>query len=116
MDFELLIPFALFFMIGYIVKVVSEYRLRKNLVEKGIIDETIKHLYTKAEQPGILSSIKWGMILIAAGLGLLVFSTLREAGFGDEFAIAFMFIFAGIALLIYYFIAGRILKKSESSE
>jgi len=106
---------AFLILVGYVTKTWLDYNVRKRLIEKGAVDENIKHLYQNVESPGVLTSLKWGMILIAVGLGLLVGINV-SIDYSDEITFAFMFIFAGVALLLYYFLADRIIKKSKKSE
>ncbi|MFC1557316.1 DUF6249 domain-containing protein [candidate division KSB1 bacterium] len=114
MEWEpILITLTVFFTIGMIIKWSLEYKLRKAIVEKGEVTENLKHLrhiFHSHEYSGRMSSMKWGLVLIGIGSGLLV-GTLLGNEYSDEISAAFMFIYAGIALLLYYFIAGRLEKK-----
>ena len=113
---EIVIPLAVFFTIGYIVKTTTDNRLRKKVVEKGIVDDKIKYLFRNYEEHGSLSSLKWGMISTAVGLGLLVGYLMPNYQYNQEIIFAFMFIFAGVALLLYYVLAERILKRRRSED
>jgi hypothetical protein len=50
-----------------------------------------------------LSNVKWGMVLIGIGLALLL-GQLFPYDITEAMTIGFMFLFAGLAFLIYYFI------------
>lgn len=111
-----LIPITMFLVIGYIVKIVSDHRLRKSVVEKGLVDDKLKHLFKNYEEHGSLSNLKWGMLSTAIGLGLLVGYMMPNYQYDQEIIFAFMFIFAGVALLLYYVLAERILKRRRSED
>lgn len=103
MDFDFLIPITLFAVIAYIIKVISDNRLRHKLIEKGEIDENVKLIYSaRMEQKG-LSSLKWAFVLIGLGLALFI-GQLFSAYFTEEMTVGMMFLLAGIGFLLYYFI------------
>jgi hypothetical protein len=52
------------------------------------------------------------MVLIAVGGAILV-GQLAPYSISEEVTISAMLIMAGLALIVYYFIAGRMTKKSE---
>ncbi|MBN1482232.1 hypothetical protein EH223_08240 [candidate division KSB1 bacterium] len=116
MHADFVIPVTLFVVIAYIVKVVSDNRMRRLLVEKGEINENLKYLFADRLSHAVPSSLKWGMVLIAVGLAFL-FSQVLDLGWHDETALfAMIFIFGGAALVIYYFIASRMLKKAGNQQ
>jgi hypothetical protein len=107
-----LIVTVIFSAAAFVIKVISDNRIRKRLIEAGQVDEKVKYLYFRsgrwAADP--LSSIKWGMVLVAVGLALLL-GQMFPYDITEMMTIGFMFLFAGIALLVYYFI-----QKGKSKE
>lgn len=85
-----------------IVKLATEHKIKTNLINKGLVDEKVKYLYNNRNQP--LSNVKWGMILIGIGIALFVSEFTH---FNDETIFGLMFLFAGIAFLIYYALASK---------
>ncbi len=110
---EIIIVPTIFLVVAYIVKINLDFKLRKTLIEKGTIDENVKYLYTGYELQGKMSSLKWGLVLTAVGAGLLVAQLFPRYVISDEAVVACMFIAGGAALLIYYFIAGKMEKKGQ---
>ena len=107
-----LIVFIIFSAAAFVIKVVSDNRIRRRLIESGSLDEKAKYLYLRAERKAgdPLSSIKWGMVLVGIGLALLIGNLVPyEVNEGMTFGL--MFLFAGIAFLIYYF-----MQKGKSEE
>lgn len=111
-----LIPIAFFFMLGYVAKSIADYRLKKKIVEKGLVDDKLKHLFKGMEEHCPLNSLKWGLLSTAIGFGLLVGYQMPDYRYDPEIVFAFMLIFAGLSLLIYYFLADRILKRRNSED
>jgi hypothetical protein len=104
MDLDFIIPVSLFIVIAYIIKVISDNRVKQRLIERGEIDEKIKLLYSDRLQSHNLSSLKWGLVLTGLGLALFI-GQLFPRTITEEMTVGGMFIFAGVAFLIYYGIA-----------
>ncbi|HWR83067.1 MAG TPA: DUF6249 domain-containing protein [Candidatus Deferrimicrobium sp.] len=104
MNSEQVIPAIIFGAIVAVVKIISDTMTRHRLIAKGIIDEKVQHLFARDAQMQWLSSLKWGMVLVGIGLALLI-GQLAEEYFSDESIVGLIFIFAGVAFLIYYGIA-----------
>ena len=100
-----MIVFVIFASAAFVIKVVSDNRIRRRIVESGQVDEKIKYLYFKSGNKMFdpLSNVKWGMVLVGIGLALLL-GQMFPYDITETMTIGFMFLFAGIAFLIYYFI------------
>jgi hypothetical protein len=101
-----------FFTICFVVKAFLDYFMRRRLIEKGLVDKNVKHLF-KYGSPA-LSSLKWGMVLIGLG-GAVIIGRLVPYRWSDEITISSMFILAGLALVIYYFIAPKTANGNEDA-
>ena len=102
---SIFIVLIIFFAAAYVIKVISDNRIRRRLIDAGQIDENLKYLYLKPEKSltDPLNSIKWGMVLFAVGLALLI-GQVFPYDITETMTIGLMFLFAGIAFMIYYFI------------
>ena len=111
MMMEELIPMVLFLTVGWIVKIVSDNKTRRLLIDKGEVNENAKFIFDRP-QSQIAASMKWGFVLIGVGLALLIstmtYSITEEGTFG------LMFLFAGVGLLVFYFIAKQKYEKPEA--
>ena len=100
-----LIVFVIFSAAAFVIKVISDNRIRRRIIEAGQVDEKVKYLYFRSgkqiAEP--LSSVKWGMVLVAIGLALLL-GQMFPYDITEMMTIGFMSLFAGFAFLIYYFI------------
>jgi len=99
MDFGFLVPIAIFVLIGYIVKTISDNKIRKRALENGNLNESIKHLWQKSYANKPLQNIKWSIIF--AGVGL-VFIIAHFLALAEAVAMGLAFIVVAVALLVYY--------------
>ena len=109
---ELFPLIVMFLVIPFIVKVVSDNKIRQKLIEKGLVDENIKHLFPSKPKDQISASLKWGMVLIAVGLAVFV-GQMAPSDLVEEVTIGCMLVFGGLALVLYYVIANKKLNKSK---
>jgi hypothetical protein len=110
-NFWEMIPLIAFFLVvGFIVKIILDHKTRRQLIEKGMLDENVKYLYADRPENRILPSLKWGMILIGVGVAIFI-GQLVPRDLAEEITVGGMFIFAGLGLLLYYLIANRMVKK-----
>jgi len=100
-----------FFTICFVVKASLDYFMRKRLIDKGLVDKNVKYLFQYGSPA--LSSLKWGMVLVGIGAAVII-GRLVPYRWTDEVTISGMFILAGLALIIYYFMAPK--KPNGNSE
>lgn len=112
---DIFVPLIIFGFFAYVIKILSDNRIRNRLIEKGMLDEKVKFLYLDSFQKRNFSSLKWGMVLIALGLALFIGKILPE-DYQEEMTFGLMLLFAGIAFLIYYFLSKRMLAKTLMKE
>ncbi len=93
-----------------IVKFLTEYALRKKLIEKGLVDEKVKYLFADAGVTHLLSNIRWGLIMVAIGVALF-WKQVSPYYIEDTTVFGLMFLLAGIGFLVYYFIAKSHIEK-----
>jgi hypothetical protein len=102
MSTEFLIPIAFFAMVYGIVYLLVRRKERVALIEKGA-DASI---FESSKQP---SSLKWGLLLVGTGTGILlgkilaVYTTLQE----EPAFFSMICLFGGIGLIIYHLIANK---------
>ncbi len=101
--------------IALVFKVIADAIIRNKLIARGMVDEKVKYLFWRNTETSSVSNVKWGLVLIGIGLAWLLdqyapFYLRRES------VIGFMFLFAGIAFLIYYFIARANIKEQQRQQ
>ena len=110
MNAEIIVPISVFAMVVGIVYLGVRHKERMALIRSG---GNASNLETKSN---ILGSLKWGMIFIGIGLGIIIGKIIATSTSMEEEAAFFSMIclFGGIALMIYYIIAERIKVKDKS--
>jgi hypothetical protein len=80
MDYALLIPITLFVAIAYSIKAVVDARVRKQLVASNGAPDLVRSILAGDETNRRLSSLRWGITLIALALG---FGIVEAAGWTE---------------------------------
>ncbi|MEL7145303.1 MAG: DUF6249 domain-containing protein [Bacteroidota bacterium] len=104
-----LIPFTVLATIGLtfygVTKLLTDYYLRKKMVEKGLVGEDASSILAKDyEQMSRYSSLKWGLIVVSAGIGFLINNVVGDFEREPSLALAILAISIGLGFLVYYFI------------
>jgi len=107
---DVLTTAVVFTAIVTIIKIIAETMTRNRLIQKGLVDENVRHLFSKDIHAQRLSSLKWGMVLVAIGIALTC-NQIWPRAFSDEGVLGLIFLLAGVAFLIYYGIAQRVMKQ-----
>jgi len=112
---EILVPFVIFGAIVMIIKIVTDYRTRKELIAKGEVNENIKFLYEKySVKSNVLNNVKWGLVLLGIGLAMVSKQIFNDF-ITDESVLGLMFVFSGIGFLVYYGIASMASNKDSDN-
>jgi len=100
-----LVPIALFVMffgvIGYITRVLSDNRVRRELMHINPDKDTVDFMLLRARQENPEINLKWGIVCVAIGaaLGLIHILGLSE---DEAMTYAILFVFGGSGLLGFY--------------
>ena len=109
MDLEFLIPISFFGAVVYIFHIITAYKLRRKLVENKMVDENTRYLFQNDTRNGAV--LKWGMVLISIGVAIII-SQLVPARYEEIALGSAIFLFSGMAFILYYFMARN---KSQQS-
>ena len=111
---EVLIPVSILGSLGlsiyFFTKVMTDYLLKKKMVDKGFVNEDTQAIFKQhVASDGKYSSLKWGLIAFFAGLSLIVMEYVSVSPDSPMpyglFAVAVSFGF-----LLYYFLVKREVK------
>jgi hypothetical protein len=110
------IPGILIFWYLYI-----KHREKMRMIEKGLTPEEIKAYYKDFKNPrkpkNPYSALKWGILFLFVGMGLLVANIMYEFyDFDEGVGFGLVITFAGLGLLVYYGIISSKLKKIEDKD
>ncbi len=120
MNEEILIPI---FMFGGIAAVLWKYfdtrhRERMTIIEKGIINEDLKHLYSRVGwKSNPYSALKYGMLAAFIGVGVLVSAFMSQlfTVHEDQLTTGIVFLFGGLGLITFYAIAKKRMAEDEQA-
>ncbi|MFT7687422.1 MAG: hypothetical protein ACI9FB_002775 [Candidatus Azotimanducaceae bacterium] len=100
---------ALLFCIAYITRVISDNRIRRELMNNNATSEIIQKLFLDNRDSDTTGNLKWGIVLIGIGLSLacIQITSLTE---NDPLTYGVVFIFGGAGLLLFYALSNRINK------
>jgi len=92
--------------IVYVIKTLSDNRLRQKVADKGIDQDLMKTLFAKESEQFLsgINAIKWGMVLMGIGLAVVLGRLLFPHDIQSEATFGLAFIFAGLAFIIYFMI------------
>lgn len=110
---EVLVPITLFMStaVVFVIWLITRHRERVSMIEKGLSSEEIKAMYQrgiKDVKRDPLSSLKWGLLFLLAGVAILLGNYLHVQFNVDEGAIfGLVCLFVGIGLVVFYSIASK---------
>ncbi len=110
--------FVVFIIFGSTALVIYKYletrhKERMAMIEKGVSPADFKGMSLRDFlKTNPLSSLKWGLVLMFVGIGLMVATFLDQAYYmSDSVYPGSMLIFGGLAFVIFYSIASRKMKQ-----
>ena len=125
MNADILIPITLFGGTAAVLWKFFEgrHKERMSMIEKGVTPSDFKSPGVSLNplrflQGNVLSNLKWGLLFMFVGIGLLVGLQLDYYfGYHEGAAVfASMLITGGLALITFYIIAARKLKKEQAEK
>ena len=101
---DFLVPLGFFAMVAYIAKLIGDTRVRRKALESHAnADVADAILNDRWGTPNTQSALKWGLVIVALGAGILLVDLFR-IGFESPLAYAVLLLATGTALLGYYLI------------
>jgi hypothetical protein len=112
--FHVLMPISILGSLGlslyYFTKILTDYILRKKMIEKGYMSEESQAIFKsyKADD-NRLASLKWGLIVLCGGIGLII---IDAVGVSPDSPLPYGIFSVSLSLgfLAYYFIAKKEVK------
>lgn len=104
MGVEILVPLGFFLSIVWIVKIISDNRIRRKLIDQRVSDEMAEAIMSRGgAAPSAYGALKWGLIILSIG-GALVFAHLLTIDMDDPIGIGLLCLAAGGGLVAYYYL------------
>lgn len=119
MEAEVVVPIFLF---GGTAAVLwkffdARHKERMSIIEKGMVTEELKYLYAGPRfRTNPFSSLKYGLLALFIGVGILVSAFLSQMFFGHEEQITagIIFVFGGLGLVTFYSIAKKRMAEDQT--
>ena len=114
---EVLVTIAVFGGIYLIIKVFTDFLLKRKLINAGHVDKAGILEPAKSLEENTYPTLKWGLVTLFAGLGLLIIAFLHNGVPMDYMNERTAFLQFGIELVaisagfLFYFILMRTMKK-----
>ncbi len=102
-----------------IIKLITEYKLKRRLIEKAevndgfstALEESMKSITPKYEQLRY-PTLKWGLVFLSAGIGFIIMEFF-EMNYRSTLPFGILSASISIGFLVYFFIMKREIIKSE---
>jgi hypothetical protein len=101
------------FVLG-VTKVLSDNWTKRTLIGSRVSDDVVRSLFRKESDPEMFAALKWGIVLVSLGLGLIVSQQLH-ASFQEPLAWGVVLVFGGVGLLVYYAVARALLRRDAAA-
>jgi F0F1-type ATP synthase assembly protein I len=95
-----------------------KHKERTKLMDMGLSPQEARDYFRESEKrpKNPYSTLKWGILFTAVGIGLFLGIILDELGFKNEITGVLVLLFAGIGFIVYYVIASSKMKKDEAAK
>ena len=95
--------------IYYITKVITDYQLKKRMVDKGFVNDDTQAIFKQHTGENKFSSLKWGLIIFFSGLALILMEYI-PAGPESPLPYGLFAVSVSLGFLIYYFLVKNNIK------
>lgn len=116
--YNLLAVAVIFFALYHIFKIIFAYFLKRKIIKSGHFEkaEILEQKELAMEIYDRSPSLKWGLVALFAGLGVVLFEVLhlinpKFFNYGTPFPFGVYLIFVALGFLIYYFLMVKREKK-----
>lgn len=111
---DVLMPIAILGSFGaslyYFTKVMTDYILKKKMIEKGYVNEETQSIFRQQNrQENKYASLKWGLLLFFAGISFVLMEYIPSYG-NSPLPLGLFTISVSLGFLIYYFLVKRDIK------
>ena len=93
-----------------IIKGITNFRLRKRLIDAGLVNEDAMELIKEGGKEDYYTSLKWGLILFFSGIGLIIINTMNLY-YDSTAAYGIVITAASLGFLIYFMFMKRELSR-----
>lgn len=87
-------------------RTLTDYILKKKMIDKGFVNEDTQAIFKRNTDENKYSSLKWGLIILFAGLSLVVMEFIQYDS-RSPLPYGLFAVFVSLGFLIYYFIVKK---------
>ena len=107
---EVLMPIAILGSLGaavfFFVKVMTDYILKKKMIEKGFVNDDTQAIFKTHTETTKYSSLKWGLIILFGGLALILMEYIPSSP-ESPLPYGILAVSVSVGFLIYYFMVKK---------
>lgn len=93
----------------FFTKVLTDYILKKKMIEKGYVGEDAQHLFRNQSSINKYASLKWGLLFLTGGLSLILMDFIQVKP-NSPLPFGMFTVALSLGFLVYYFIVKRDLR------
>lgn len=93
----------IFFGVVSIIRAVTDYQLRRKLIQLGHVDKEAINLLQKSSD-NRAASLKWGLIILFGGIGLIIISVTGIERQESALPFGVLAVCISVGFLLYYFL------------
>ncbi|MFY0592143.1 DUF6249 domain-containing protein [Roseivirga sp.] len=95
-----------------IIKGITSYRLRRRMIEAGLINEEAMELLKDGAKENYYTSLKWGLILFFSGIGLILINSM-DYYYDSTAAYGIVITAASLGFLVYFIFMKKEINKEN---
>lgn len=95
-----------------VIKAITNYRLKKRMIEAGILNEEAIEILKDHSKENYYSSLKWGLILFFVGVGLIIINQI-DFYYDSTAAYGIVITAASLGFLIYFMFMKKEISKED---
>ncbi|MCC6506605.1 MAG: hypothetical protein IT475_14315 [Aquimonas sp.] len=106
MDMSIFIPIVLFICIAFAIKTIVDAHVRRRMVESHSSEELVRAMLLADEQSRRMSALKWGVVLSVTGGAFMLIDALKLAA-DRPATFGIVIIAAGLGMLGFHWVSQR---------
>lgn len=91
-------------------RTISDYILKKKMIEKGYVNEDTQAIFKRNTEENKYTSLKWGLIILFGGLSLIIMEYIDYEN-TSPLPYGLFAVCVSLGFLIYYFMVKKELNK-----
>jgi hypothetical protein len=107
---EVLMPISIIGSFGtalyFFTKVLTDYILKKKMIEKGFVNEETQAIFKTYKQQNKYASLKWGLLFFTGGISLIMMDVLNVSP-DSPLPYGMFTVALSLGFLVYYFLVKK---------